>query len=126
MGMPEHPLDIDLDLLAEQLEREIAARELSLRAAANAIGCSPTTLARLLTGSKTPNSPDTKTLLQAVNWLGKSISDFAKTRVPETSTIADVVVHLRALPELSNADKDALVAMVRAFHDAYRLQSKKG
>jgi transcriptional regulator with XRE-family HTH domain len=124
--MPEFPLDIDLDLLAEQLEREISARELSLRGAATEIGCSPTTLARLLTGSKTRNSPDTKTLLQAVNWLGKSIGDFAKTRVPETSTIADVVVHLRALPELSETDKDALVAMVRALHDAYRLQSKKG
>ena len=126
MRMPEFPLDIDLGLLAEQLKREIAARELSLRGAATEIGCSPTTLARLLTGSNTPNSPDTKTLLQAVNWLGKSIGDFAKTRVPETSTIADVVVHLRALPELSEKDKDALVAIIRAAHDAYRLRSKKG
>jgi transcriptional regulator with XRE-family HTH domain len=124
--MPEFPLDIDLGLLAEQLKREIAARELSLRGAATEIGCSPTTLARLLTGSKTPNAPDTRTLLQAVNWLGKSIGDFAKTRVPETSTIADVVVHLRALRELSEKDKDALVAIIRAAHDAYRLRSKKG
>jgi len=124
--MADYPLDIDLDLLAEQLKRELKNRDLSVRSASEQIGCSPTTLSRLLAGSETPNLPDTKTLLQTVNWLGKSISDFSKTRVPQTSTIADVVVHLRALPELSNKDKEALVAIVRAAHDQYRLRPKKG
>jgi transposase-like protein len=124
--MPDYPLDIDLNLLAEQLEHEIKKRDFSVRSAALEIGCSPTTLSRLLAGAETPNLPDTKTLLQAVSWLGKSINDFSKNRVPETSTIADVVVHLRALPELSNKDKEALVAIVKAAHDQYRLRPKKG
>ena len=123
--MPEFPLDVDLDLLAEQLDREINSRGLSLRTAASQIGCSPTTLSRLILGKKAPNLPDSRTLLQAVSWLGKSIADFAKDRAPTSSTIADVVLHLRALPELSEKDKDALVAMVRAMHDTYRLRTKK-
>ena len=124
--MADYPLDIDLNLLAEQLKHEINRRDLSVRSASVEIGCSPTTLSRLLAGSETPNLPDTKTLLQAVSWLGKSINDFSKNRVPPTSTIADVVVHLRALPELSHKDKEALVAIVRAAHDQYRLYTKKG
>lgn len=124
--MAHFPLDVNLDLLAEQLDREIKSRGLSVRTAASQIGCSPTTLSRLLMGSKTPNLPDSRTLLQAVSWLRKNLSDFTKDRVPTSSTIADVVVHLRALPELSDTDKDALVAMVRALHDEYRLRSKKG
>jgi transcriptional regulator with XRE-family HTH domain len=123
--MADYPLDIDLNLLAEQLKHEIKKRGLSVRSASVEIGCSPTTLSRLLAGSETPNLPDTKTLLQAVSWLGKSINDFSRNRVPQTSTIADVVVHLRALPELSNKDKEALVAIVKAAHDQYRLRPKK-
>lgn len=124
--MVDYPLDIDLNLLAEQLKHEITKHDLSMRSASVEIGCSPTTLARLLAGSETPNLPDTKTLLQAVSWLGKSINDFSRNRVPQTSTIADVVVHLRALPELGHKDKEALVAIVKAAHDQYRLRPKKG
>ena len=32
----------------------------------------------------------------------------------------------RSLPELDATDKDALVAIIRAAHDAYRLRAKKG
>jgi transcriptional regulator with XRE-family HTH domain len=124
--MADYPLDIDLNLLAEQLKHEIKKRDFSVRSAALEIGCSPTTLSRLLAGAETPNLPDTKTLLQAVSWLGRSINDFSRNRVPQTSSIADVVVHLRALPELSNKDKEALVAIVKAAHDQYRLRPKKG
>jgi transcriptional regulator with XRE-family HTH domain len=124
--MADYPLDIDLNLLAEQLKHEINKRDLSVRSASVEIGCSPTTLSRLLAGSETPNLPDTKTLLQTVSWLGKSINDFSRSRVPQTSSIADVVVHLRALPELSHKDKEALVAIVKAAHDQYRLRPKKG
>lgn len=120
------PLHVDLNLLAEQLAREMSIRKLSLRGAADEIGCSPTTLSRLLSGARTPNLPDSKTLVQAVNWLGKNLSDFSRDKVPSSTTIADVVLHLRALPELSSKDKEALVAMVRAAHDAYRLRPKKG
>jgi hypothetical protein len=124
--MADYPLDIDLNLLAELLKHEIKKRDLSARSASVEIGCSPTTLSRLLVGAETPNLPDTKTLLQAVSWLGKSINDFSRSRVPQTSTIADVVVHLRALPELSSKDKETLVAIVKAAHDQYRLRPKKG
>lgn len=124
--MSEHPLEINLDLLAEELKAQMKGRgDMSVRAASTEIGCSPTTLARLLSGAETPNVPDSKTILQAVSWLRKSIYDFAKGRVPESSTIGDVVVHLRAVPDLNDADKDALEAMIKAAHNAYRLRSSK-
>lgn len=112
------PPQIDLDRLALHLKAKLEDEGLSLRTAADEIGCSPATLSRLLKGSDAPNYPETVNLFRAVSWLGRSISDFEKTTTKQESTIADVEVHLRALPGLSKDQAEALVAMVRAARDA--------
>src|SRR5260221_676726 len=99
--------------------------EKSLRIAADEIGTSPATLSRILKGDEMGGLPDTKTLLKTVSWVGKRIADYEPSSVPKTSSIADVEVHLRALPGLNEVDKDVLVAMVRAAHDQFGSRGKK-
>lgn len=123
--MEESPLD--LDLLATHLRNEMDSRKLSVRAAAEKIGCSAATLSRLLQGAQAGNVPDSVNLLRAASWLQKSLSDFQKGPTKRTTSIADVEVHLRALPGLAKADAEGLVAMVRAAYGAAtELRSKKG
>lgn len=118
---------VDLDLLATHLRNALNQNELSIRAAARKIGCSPATLTRLLQGSKSKNIPDAINLIRASSWLGKGLSDFESTNTPKTTTLADVEVHLRALPGLNKADAEALIAMVKAGYDSAKKQrSKKG
>ena len=109
---------LDLDLLAQHLRSRIAERNLSVRRAAGEIGCSPATLSRLLQGSDSDFQPDTKILIASASWVGKSLADFEAAARPKETSLADVEVHLRALPGLSGADQEALVAMVRAAYDA--------
>jgi transcriptional regulator with XRE-family HTH domain len=111
-------INFDFDLLATHLRAALEGRKLSVRAAADKIGCGAATLSRLLQGSKAANFPDTDTLIRASSWLGKSISDFERGKRPQASSVADVEVHLRALPGISNVDAEALVAMVKAAYDA--------
>ncbi len=115
----------DFDLLATHLLAEVSRKKLTLRAAASEIGCGAATLARLLQGSKAPNFPDTDTLIRATSWMGKSIADFERGKRPQVSTLADVEVHLRALPNMSPVDAEALVAMVKAAYDAASKHRKK-
>lgn len=109
---------LDRDLLATHLRTKIDSEGKSIRAASDEIGCSAATLSRMLRGSRAANFPDTRNLLRAASWLGKSIADFEPGVRNTSSTLADVEVHLRALPELSDKDKEALVAMVKALYDA--------
>jgi transcriptional regulator with XRE-family HTH domain len=115
---------IDLDRLAVFLKNQLEERNLSVRRAAAEIGCSPATLGRLLQGAASPNTPDSANLLRAVSWLGRNLADFAPPAERPRVGIADVEVHLRALPGLQPADAEALVAMVRAAYNA-RLGTKK-
>lgn len=109
---------VDLDLLASHLKSQLESKELSLRSAATEIGCSPATLSRLLKGSAAPNYPDAQNIFRSVSWLGRSIADFEAGTRRKGSSLADVEVHLRALPGLSKDQAEALIAMVRAAHDA--------
>lgn len=109
---------IDRDRLALFLKAQIEEQKLSIRSAAARIGCSPATLSRLLQGSESPNVPDSENLLRAASWLGRHIGDFARGAERSKVGIADVEVHLRALPGLKRAHADALVAMVKAAYDA--------
>lgn len=111
---------IDRDLLAKHLQQRIDERDLTIRKAAALIGCSPATLTRLLKGEKADSYPDTKTLIRSTSWLGRGLSDFEPGNRPKESSMAEVEVHLRALPGLTEKDRDALVAMVKAAHDAAR------
>jgi hypothetical protein len=64
--------------------------------------------------------------MRAASWLGRSLSEYEGGRQETTSTLGDVEYHLRALPKLSETDKEALVAMVRGAVDAAtELRSKK-
>jgi transcriptional regulator with XRE-family HTH domain len=121
MGSP----NVDLDLLASHVRSKIESEGLTIREAAARIGCSPATLVRLLKGSETPNYPDSTNLFKAASWVGRSIAEFQQGMRKPTSTMADVEVHLRALPGLAREDREALVAMVRAAHDAaHKLRSE--
>lgn len=109
---------LDRDLLATHLRTKIDSERKSIRAASDEIGCSAATLSRMLRGSRAANFPDARNLLRAASWLGKSIADFEPGVRNASSTLADVEVHLRALRGLSDKDKEALVAMVKALYDA--------
>jgi transcriptional regulator with XRE-family HTH domain len=120
--------DIPLDFrrLAADLSYKMEKEDKSLRVAAEEIGTSPATLSRILKGDETDILPDTKTLLKAVSWVGRRIADYEPANQSTASSIADVEVHLRALPGLNERDKDVLVAMVRAAHDQFGTRRKKG
>jgi len=116
---------IDLDRLAVFLKNRIQERGLSIRAAAVDIGCSPATLGRLIQGSESPNMPDSENLFRAASWLGRSLGDFSLETQRPAASIADVEVHLRALPGLGRKDADFLVAMVKAAYLAKLSSPKK-
>jgi len=118
-------ISFDLDKLALYLKSQIAERKLSIRAAAEKIGCSPATLTRLLQGSTSSTTPDSENLILAASWVGRPLGEFAKGMDPPVKNIADVEVHLRALPGLRAADADTLVAMVRAAYDSVRFRTSK-
>ncbi len=115
----------DLDKLALYLRNKMEEGKLSIRAAAGKIGCSPATLTRLLQGSKSANTPDAENLARAASWVGRSLGEFAKGLEPQVKSIADVEVHLRALPGLRPADADGLVAMVKAAYDSVKFRTTK-
>lgn len=118
---------LDRDLLARHLRTKIESEGKSIRAASEEIGCSAATLSRMLRGSKAANFPDARNLFRAAAWLEKSITEFEPAASASSSTLADVEVHLRALPDLSERDKEALVAMVKALHDAaVEVRSQEG
>lgn len=115
----------NLDLLAVHLKDQTTERGLSGRAAAAEVGCSPATFMRLLQGTKSGYTPDSAILLQAVKWVNRSLADFSAEATPRMTSIADVEVHLRALPGLSGADAEALVAMVKAAYDTVRQREQQ-
>lgn len=115
----------DFERLSSDLKYRMDAEEKSLRVAAEEIGTSPATLSRMLKGDGGGVQPDTKTLLKAVSWVGRRIADYEPSSAPQESSMADVEIHLRALPGLDNRDKDVLVAMVRAAHDQFGSRRKK-
>ena len=117
---------VDLDRIATYLKNKIESEGLSVRSAAKSIGIGASTLARLLQGSSNENVPDLAVMVSAADWVGKSLADFTRSKKPTPSTIAEVEVHLRALPELAPPDVDALVAMVKAgYEHAKKLRAKK-
>lgn len=120
-------VSVDLNKLATHLKNKIKDQELSLRSAADEIGFGAATLVRLLQGTENENAPDLTSVNKAVQWIGRSLSEFSTVSPgKKNATIADVEVQLRALPDLQPQDAEVLVAMVRASYDhAKKLRSKK-
>jgi transcriptional regulator with XRE-family HTH domain len=116
---------VNLDRLAGEIAAKMREGTLSLRDAALEVGCSPATLSRFLKGASAESIPDTKSLFRVLSWLGMSLSEFESGRTPTGSTLTEVELHLRALPGITGKDKDALVAMVRAAHDSFKVRAKK-
>ncbi len=113
--MTHAPADLDLDLLAKHLKARMEERGLAIRAAAAEIGCSHATLGRLLQGTKGGTTPDSVNLIRAASWVGKSLADLSTQRPgPKSSSVADIEVHLRAIPGLEQRDADAILALVKA------------
>jgi transcriptional regulator with XRE-family HTH domain len=117
-------LTVDLDELSTRLRSKMQEQQLSIRAAAKEIGIGAATLGRLLQGSDSKNVPDLSNLDKAAVWLGRSLSQLASSDQSPQSTIADVEVHLRALPDLDPRDVDFLVAIVKAGYEAKRLRTR--
>jgi transcriptional regulator with XRE-family HTH domain len=117
-------LTVDLDELSTRLRSKMQEQQLSIRAAAKEIGIGAATLGRLLQGSDSKNVPDLSNLDKAAVWIGRSLSQLASSDQSPQSTIADVEVHLRALPDLDPRDVDFLVAIVKAGYEAKRLRTR--
>ena len=119
-------LSVDLDKLAMYLRSKMEEEDLSVRAAAEVIGFGASTLGRLLQGHSNENVPDLANINRAAMWVGKSLADLSQPSRPRSSTIADVEVHLRALPGLAKPDVEALVAMVKAtYQHAKKLRTER-
>jgi transcriptional regulator with XRE-family HTH domain len=116
---------LDLDRLATFLRGKIEEEKLTIREAGRQIGCSAATLTRLLQGSKAETIPDSVNLIRAASWLKMRLSEFEPGRPTRSSTIADVELHLRALPNLAPVDAEGLIAMVKAAYDAAKLRAPK-
>jgi transcriptional regulator with XRE-family HTH domain len=90
------------------------------------MGVGASTLTRLLQGSSNENIPDLAVIAKAAQWVGKSLADLAPPKKAAPSTIAEVEVHLRALPGLAPPDVDYLVSVVKAgYEHAKKLRAKK-
>jgi transcriptional regulator with XRE-family HTH domain len=119
-------LSVDLDLLAIHLKNKLESERLSVRTAATQIGFGAATLSRLLQGKRSENVPDLTNVNKAAAWVGMTVADVSAKSQEKISTIADVEVHLRALPGLASPDVEALVAMVKAGYErAKELRVKK-
>ena len=111
---------IDRDLLASYLRNKMNEEELSLRKAAEQIGCSAATLSRLLSGSASDYEADTATVTAATKWLHRTLADFEPARRPNESSLAEVEMHLHALPHITEADVRAMMAVIKTLYDDKR------
>ena len=116
---------VDRELLASYLRNKMDAEDLSLRRAAEQIRCSPATLSRLLNGNDGEHAPDTATLTAVAKWLDKNLSDFEADMRPSQSSLAQVELHLHALPDISEPDARAIMAAVKALYEAKRTRTPK-
>jgi transcriptional regulator with XRE-family HTH domain len=116
-------IGIDRDLLASFLRNKMNEERISLRKAAELMGMSPATLSRLMSGSGSDYVADTSTLSAAANWLNKSLSDFEINKRPTGSSLAEVEMHLHALPNITEADASAMMAVITALYDVKLIRS---
>lgn len=119
MQVREAVAGIDRDLLASYVRNKMNEDQLSLRRAALQISCSPATLSRVLLGSSSDYEADTATLNAITTWLGRGLSDFELSKRPasSSSSLAEVEMHLHALPHINDTDVRAMMAVIKALYD---------
>jgi transcriptional regulator with XRE-family HTH domain len=122
-------------MLAEILKERMAERDLALRPAAEQIGISHTTLARVLKGQQV----DFETLQKLADWAGMSVSTVVNTFDPdeENAVLNAITALIESEPDLKDIFMDA-GEMLKAgeisaddlkdivAYAAYKLQRAKG
>jgi transcriptional regulator with XRE-family HTH domain len=111
---------LDRERLATYIRNKMADEKLSLRKAAELAGCSPATFSRILGDETDGYMPDTTTLNAIAKWLNKDLSAFAPTNLVAPKSLADVAVHLHALPDLAPADAQFIMNVVQLLYDDKR------
>ena len=82
-------------------------------------------MSRLLGGNKSDYVPDTATVTAIARWLNKNLSDFEPDTRPTHSSLADVEVHLHALPHLKSEDAQSIMKVVKLLYDEKRSRSQE-
>src|SRR5262245_24607207 len=106
---------VDRQLLPSYFRNNMDVVQLSLRKDAQHFECSLMTHSRLLTGGTGGHAPDTATLTALAKWLDKNLADFETDMRPSRSSLAEVELHLHALPDLTEPDARAIMAAVKAL-----------
>jgi transcriptional regulator with XRE-family HTH domain len=111
--------------LGDRVRAKRRSRRLSIREAAAEVGVSAPTLSRVERGH---HLPERENLLKIARWVGVRIDQVlypgdarrARNRAvhgPEASTVEAVELHLRADPNLSRADAEALSELFRVAYE---------
>jgi len=116
--------EINVNLLAEAIQRHRDAKKLTVRSAADQMeNVSASTLSRIERGSL----PDLDTYMRLCRWLDVDPSYFAieptnKTETPKESSLKtdDIIVHLRADKLLNHSTREALITMIEVAYAAAR------
>lgn len=116
---------LDRERLSTYVRNKMAVEKLSLRRAADQAGCSPATFSRLLAGENSEHTPDTDTIDAVIQWVGKPRSEFESTTELGSKTLADVAVHLHALPDLAPEDAKFIMSVVQLLYDDKRKKPKE-
>jgi transcriptional regulator with XRE-family HTH domain len=115
---------LDRERLATYIRNKMALEKLSLRRAAELAGCSPATFSRIL-GAEDEYMPDVATLNAIARWLRKDLSDFEPAKLESPKSLADVAVHLHALPDLKPDDAKFIMSVVQLLYEDKRSRSSE-
>jgi hypothetical protein len=74
-------------------------------------------LSRVLLGTSSDYEPDTATVNVIATWLQRGLSDFELSKRPPQSSLAEVEMHLHALPNITDKDVRAMMAVIKALYD---------
>lgn len=116
--------EINVNALAEAIQRHRGDKKLTVRAAADQMeNVSPSTLSRIERGSL----PDLDTYMRICRWLNVDPVHFANKPIGKEETVRkselmteDIIVHLRADKLLNQQTRDALITMIEVAYAAAR------
>lgn len=111
---------VDRDVLASYLREKMEKEQVSLRRAAELIGCSPATLSRLLNGSDSAYEPDTATIVSIAKWIDRNLSDLepAKRPIDSSMSFTELEMHMHALPKVTKEGVTEIMSVVKALYES--------